>query len=287
MVDAVDSKSTPSNRVMVRVRSSAMIYKIFFVCLLSFVTLQAERSSKDTIYIYAGPGTLKNYLLQTAAAMNAYSANYTIEYILPEQLIADNWEAKAALLVIPGGADIPYTKALNGIGNQKIRSYVENGGSFLGICAGSYYGGAFVDFAKGTIIEVQGDRELSFFPGVVRGPILAPFDYQTESGARAAKIFWKDTVTVFYNGGGYFVDASSKPQISVLATYDRQGEKAAIIECQVGLGKAILSGVHFEYDPNYLDASDEYLQHIIPDLQSENSKRIQLLQYLLNRLNVH
>lgn len=272
-----------------------MFYKIFFACLSFFVTLQIEGSSRDTIYIYAGPGALKSCLLQTTAAMHTHSANYTVEYILPEQLINDNWEEKAALLIIPGGADIPYTKALNGIGNQKIRSYVENGGSFLGICAGSYYGGEFVDFAKGTEFEVQGDRELCFFPGVVRGPILAPFDYQSESGARAAKIIWNDTLefpkdtffTVFYEGGGYFVDASTKNQISVLASYDIEGEAAAIIECQVGSGKVILSGVHFEYDPNLLDASDEYLQQIIPDLQNENSKRIQLLQHLLSRLNLN
>ena len=34
-------------------------------------------------------------------------------------------------------------------------------------------------------LEVVGDRELSFFPGVARGAVLPGFDYQTEAGAGA------------------------------------------------------------------------------------------------------
>ena len=49
-------------------------------------------------------------------------SNYHIEHLLPEQIVHDDWEKKAAFLIIPGGADIPYTKALNGMGNQKIKS---------------------------------------------------------------------------------------------------------------------------------------------------------------------
>ena len=273
-----------------------VIYKRLFAYLFFCITLLTEGSAKDTIYIYAGPGASKDSLRHTASAINPFlNASYNVEYILPEQLITDSWETQAALLIIPGGADIPYAQALNGIGNQKIRSYVESGGSFLGICAGSYYGGEFVDFAKGTALEVQGHRELSFFNGVVRGPVLAPYDYQSNSGARAAQITWKDPLgfqentsfTVYYNGGGYFVGASTKNQTRVLASYDIGEEVAAIVECQVGSGRVILSGVHFEYDPNLLDDNDDYLQQIIPDLRTDNSKRIQLVQHLLERLNLN
>lgn len=249
----------------------------------------------DTIYIYAGPGTSKSGLLQTASAISPFlNRFYRLEYIFPEQLIHECWETQTALLIIPGGADIPYVKALNGIGNQKIKSYVEKGGSFLGICAGSYYGGGFVDFAKGTALEVQGNRELSFFPGIVRGPILAPYDYGSESGARAAKITWQAPIgfhkntsfTVYYNGGGYFVDANTKNQTNILASYDSEGEIAAIVECLVGSGRVILSGVHIEYDPNLLNDADDNLQPIISDLKIHNSKRVHLIAHLLNRLNL-
>jgi len=39
----------------------------------------------------------------------------------------------------------------------------------LGLCAGAYYGCARVVFEPGTPLEVVGDRELAFFPGVARG----------------------------------------------------------------------------------------------------------------------
>lgn len=272
-----------------------MIRDIIFTFLLFFAIAPIEASNTPIIYIYAGPGVSKNSLMQTENTMNIFlKSNYLIKHILPEQIIRDDWEEQAALLIIPGGADIPYMNALNGDGNQKIRAYIENGGTFLGICAGGYYGGNFVDFAKGTDLEVLGNRELSFFPGTVRGPILADYDYKSESGARAAKVMLNSSsplqdafhFTVYYNGGGYFVDANKKNNTTILACYDTEGQEAAIIECQVGSGKAILSGVHFEYDPNLMDADNKYLKQILPALKSENSQRIRLIQHLLERLNL-
>ena len=61
-------------------------------------------------------------------------------------------------------------------------------------------------------------------------------------------------------------------------------EFAAIIECKVGLGKAILSGVHFEYDPKFLDPNDTYLIPIIENMKSQNENRLELVRALLERL---
>lgn len=268
---------------------------MLFIFFAFLALVSNEASCRQTIYIYAGPGVSKRSLIQTKNTMNLFlKFKYFIKEILPEQIIHEDWEKKTALLIIPGGADLPYMQALNGAGNQKIRAYVENGGAFLGICAGGYYSGNFVEFAKGTHLEVLGGRELSFFPGIVRGPLLAPYDYQSKSGARAATILWIDSFnfagnssfTVYYNGGGTFVDAKAKINTTILACYDTDGEEAAIIECRIGTGKAILSGVHFEFDPNLLDAEDEYLKQILPKLKQENSKRILLVRSLLERLHL-
>ncbi len=269
-----------------------IIFAFFTFC--AFLSIEAT-STPSIIYIYTGPGVSKTSLAQTENTMNVFlNSNYLIKHILPEQIIHDDWEKQTALLIIPGGADIPYMHALNGEGNQKIKAYVKNGGVFLGICAGGYYGGNFVDFAKDSDLEVLGERELSFFPGIVKGPVLGRYDYKSESGAKAAKVIWKNSLqfqknshfTVYYNGGGAFIDADKKNNTTILAYYDTEGEEAAIIECQVGSGKAILSGVHFEYDPNLMDIGDKYLKQIIPTLKSENSQRIQLIHYLLERLNL-
>ncbi len=71
-----------------------------------------------------------------------------------------------------------------------------------------------------------------------------------------------------------------------LSSYDQQKKFPAIIECNVGKGKAILSGVHFEYNPNLLDKTNPFLNPVIPKLQSDNDQRIRLLTHLFNRLNL-
>src|ERR1700722_9520522 len=96
--------------------------------------------AKRKIYVYAGPGVSQESLFQTMSKLDLLLNNhYSIGTISPKQIIESSWENETTLLVIPGGADLPYTRSLNGDGNKKIRSYVEQGGTFLGICAGSYY----------------------------------------------------------------------------------------------------------------------------------------------------
>lgn len=98
------------------------------------------------------------------------------------------------MLVMPGGADLPYCRHLNGAGNQLISDFVKiQGGAYLGLCAGAYYGCSRVEFEAGSDIEVVGDRELGFYPGTARGSIYPGFDYQSEKGAIAVPIRFKRT----------------------------------------------------------------------------------------------
>ncbi|WP_339043947.1 BPL-N domain-containing protein [Cardinium endosymbiont of Tipula unca] len=86
---------------------------------------------------------------------------------------------------------------------------------YLGICAGAYYGAKFVEFDKLGPLEVLEKRELAFFPNKAIGPILAQYNYENNSGIRAAcirlvtdnekgtKRLFRD-IEVYYNGGPYF-----------------------------------------------------------------------------------
>ena len=159
-------------------------------------------------------------------------------------------EERCRLLVLPGGRDLPYCSKLNGEGNEKIRKFVKNGGSYLGLCAGGYYGTSCVQFAVGDpIMEVRGPRELKFFPGVARGPTFPGFQYNSNAGARACsvrlhpaahRLLGKEnhsegtsSLAVYYDGGGYFThsettsspDSAHQPpslvsNVEVLASYD-------------------------------------------------------------------
>ena len=44
-----------------------------------------------------------------------------VTQIGPGELLAGGWQSSCLALVMPGGADLPYCRRLNGKGNQLIR----------------------------------------------------------------------------------------------------------------------------------------------------------------------
>lgn len=172
----------------------------------------------------------------------------SVSYINAEEICDGKWEQAQALFV-PGGADIPYHEALRGVGNKNIQTFVQEGGTYYGICAGAYYGCASIEFEKGFKNEVIGERELQFFQGVAVGTLFSPgsYSYHSDRGARDAQIaYGGQEHTVHYHGGCTFSGEDSSSE--VLARYSElPGSPPAIIKCQVGKGAAILSGVHYEY----------------------------------------
>lgn len=168
---------------------------------------------------------------------------------------------------MPGGADVGYCRTLNGEGNRKISAYVNKGGAYLGLCAGGYYACKRCEFEAGKKgMEVCGDRELGFYPGICRGLAFPDFVYHSEAGARAAELSVNkealstvggavpETFRSYYNGGGVFVDAEKyKDQgVQVLASYTERlhvesGEgTAAVVYRKVGEGSVVLTGPHPE-----------------------------------------
>lgn len=183
-----------------------------------------------------------------------------------EILQNEPWTTTCALVVVPGGADQHYCTSLNGVGNRRLQSYVRQGGSYLGFCAGGYYGSSRCEFeAANQKMAVVGNRELAFFPGVCRGLVFPGFDYRSEAGARAARlnvlpgassgeVHGPEYFHSYYNGGGVFVDAETYRDqgVEVLATYSDQPSvdcgkiAAAVVNCKIGEGKVILTGPHIE-----------------------------------------
>jgi biotin--protein ligase len=192
--------------------------------------------------------------------------NYAVIPVTSDMIVKEPWTATCAMLVMPGGADLGYCKALNGQGNRRISQFVQRGGAYLGFCAGGYYGTKRCEFEVGDKkMEVIGDRELAFFPGTCRGGAFPGFVYHSEAGARAAELKVNksalnvgavpDVFRSYYNGGGVFVDAHSYADrgVEVLASYTEElnvdpGEGiAAVVYCKVGDGAAILTGPHPEF----------------------------------------
>jgi len=265
------------------------ILYIFIFLALIITANSFALTNKNTVYVYHDAGVSEESFLQTMHSLKSeLTANYYIVPINAQTVIKNNWTKNAALFVMPGGADLPYMEKLKNIGNKNISNYVKNGGAYLGICAGSYYGASYVEFDKNGKLEVIGKRELAFFPGKAIGPVLAPYDYKSNSGVRAATQYlqfnpMKKTV-VYYNGGGYFENANHYSNVTVLANY--ANHLPSIIYIPYEKGRVILSGVHVEYDAALLDKHDVYLKKIIPQLKKYSVSRKIFFKEMLRKLGI-
>ncbi len=223
------------------------------------------------IYVYADAGVDGFSLKQLFTSLKGEVdlSSYTIVRMDAEKLASSPWEKDAAMVVFPGGRDLYYCESLHGNGGaKKLQTYVKNGGRYLGICAGAYFAADSIDFEKGGELEVCGERQLKFYPGIAHGPAYKDqkFSYASHSGLRAAHIATEDGIFhAYFNGGCAFVDPDLYPQVKVLGRYsDLPGKPAAIVCCTFGKGLAILSGVHIEHP------SEHIVEHIGPLLIEKN-----------------
>lgn len=248
---------------------------------------------KKEAYIYADVGTAQHArdLIPAELRQALDTEEIEVKTITAESIIDGSWTKSAVLLVIPGGQDIPYHNKLKGQGNKNIRAFVEGGGTYLGFCAGAYYASGDIEFAKGSALQVCESRELKFFPGVAVGPVFGSnlFKYDSDAGAYPAKLTWLessdglDEAAVYYNGGCKFIDADKYDNVKILACFSELPESPpAIIECEIGKGKAILSGVHPEYPVNGLTRDSEAREDLYETLQKSEPFRRNLFRKLLS-----
>ncbi|KAI8379644.1 biotin-protein ligase [Radiomyces spectabilis] len=264
------------------------------------------------ILVYSGPGTSPNSVHHIFATIKTmFGQTYNIRSVDARLLRLESWEKYCAMLVMPGGRDLPYCEELDGKANDRIRHYVEQGGRYLGICAGAYYGCATIEFEKGRpYMEVCGSRELGFFPGLSRGSMFPGFVYNTEHGARAVEMQiceeafrgnqmdpadLPETVTTYYNGGGYFAHADRYEGVDILARFmdrgictDETSCPAAAIYCQRGFGHVVLISTHPEYSilsidgrllPTMFTTTEDRLMY--------EAKRKSFLQAVFQKMNLY
>lgn len=242
------------------------------------------------ILIYADRGVDGMSLKQLVRSLQDAKELSSFEFkrIDAAGLLSESWESDADLLIIPGGRDVFYHSALDGIGTDKIRAFVEAGGNYLGICAGAYFACRAIEFEKGGALEVCAPRSLQFFPGIAQGPAYGPnkYSYENAKGAEAARISWKSQeCAVYFNGGCTFLpDDPATSGLPLSAYLDLPGQPHAILELPVGKGRAILSGVHFEYSPQYMKADDPHLDPIREKLSEHEPMRRTIFTDILTRL---
>lgn len=244
-----------------------------------------------SVALYQDEGVSVESLAHTVYTLKQYlGSERRIKKITAQDILNGALNDRVGVLIMPGGADLPYVKKLSGLGNQLIKNYVTQGGAYFGICAGAYYASAEVVFDKGGPLEVIGSRELAFFPGSAVGPVLATYHYEHHQGARIAHLslnaggFNQKKISVYYNGGGYFKDAEGYPGVEILAYYPHN--LPAVIYTQYGKGRVLLSGVHAEYVPELFDEHDVFLKPLLSDLKKAEHDRRLWMAYQFKKLGL-
>lgn len=102
---------------------------------------------KKRIALYSGEGALASSIRAIKLSLPTFSINL----VTADFFRSKDWKKETDLLIFPGGRDVPYQEALQGICNQSIVDFVQGGGKFLGICAGGYFGARSIVFEKGGL----------------------------------------------------------------------------------------------------------------------------------------
>ncbi|KAJ3225904.1 biotin holocarboxylase synthetase [Clydaea vesicula] len=253
------------------------------------------------VLLYTGNGAAKGAIYHTSLMLKSLlSKNYDIMEVDANTIINEPWQSTTALLVFPGGRDLPYLNDLSQKGQNYIREYVKTGGNYLGICAGAYFGSSRCEFEiNRPHYEVVGERDLSFSKSVAKGSVTANFVYGSESGSKAMAVqidknmlgldlneqFSSEIINLYVNGGPYFEYSSEAKNERILAYYliptpnSEPKRLPAIIESNFGKGKAILSGPHLEYSPNVITQTG-YRSSLNSNTSSTLSDHVHLLTLL-------
>lgn len=230
------------------------------------------------IFVYADKGTSRVGVASLIQACKN-KLGFPAKKIYVEDILKNALD-EAIMIIMPGGAANPYCEKLNGEGNRKIRRFVENGGTYLGICAGAYYACTRLEF-HGEEYDVKDTWELGFFKGIARGSLpeltgnvyfsesvkakaFVPLNFEkefletkikTESKLeiKAEKNFFQKKslknipkkCKFYYHGGpAFIVDSQDDNSYKVIARFD--SGLPAVIKGEIGKGNYLLSSVHFE-----------------------------------------
>lgn len=189
-----------------------------------------------------------------------------------------DWKDTASHIVFSGGAVTGFKQALHKNGLSQIREFVEQGGIYVGFCAGAYFGASSIEF-KGydwqskSAYERSGEG-LSFFNGLARGSLgrIAPLYDGTSATCRATPVTldYKGRITrdlppvisAFYGGGpeflidnnAYLGEQNTRPEIISHYILSDGTQRVAGLSCPIGDkgGKAVLISWHPDLNEDYL-----------------------------------
>jgi glutamine amidotransferase-like uncharacterized protein len=222
--------------------------------ILLFLTLAIKPGyAHSKALIYRGPGACEECPETVARLLK--SANIESDFIGPGQMTLETLKS-AALYIQPGGTDYVQDtmSALSQAEVKALQTYVNEGGRYLGICAGGYLAGEWAEDPDKLV------RGFGFIPGVVR-------EESKDRSARVEPIDWLQNFYWLYFQDGPYFDVSRMPLAEVWAVYARTGHAAAVMN-GFGKGRVGLIGPHPEAELDWY--TDDHLvspDGLHPDLE--------------------
>ena len=287
----------------------------------NFGTLLFKGNFRKNIYIYNDKGSVDVDKLKKFVQEQFAGVGVNVAFVNAKDVWDGRLDDSVLAFFMPGGKADEYFSALWGAGNDKIRDYVANGGVYLGICAGAYYACRDVKFNDGEKLKNDGRYGLDLFNGVARGTLykelgISKFTKNPSSMAivdlmdvsrndKAERKTGLNSVgqpllrfdyASLYHGGPFFdnIEGEFEPVADYVFGKDANGDpnrtKHAIVASQFGLGRVILSGVHFEVGPSemgellpFMLGNRDYLR-VFNDIRAKEYRRQKLLFNLMAKV---
>lgn len=201
--------------------------------------------------------------------INNLSSIKNIEIIkLTSQEIIKNDLSLFGILVFTGGSGSKQAMSLGKEGLVKVKTYIEDGGKYLGICAGAYLATTGFDWSLGVInVETVSRVEWKRGEGLVNITLTkegsefftsSPNSFQIDY--RNGPILKKSNIDSL---GEYTILANYSSEISQNGvTPGVMKNTPALLMSSYGKGRVFIIGPHFEYTPGL----DNFIPAVISNL---------------------
>ncbi len=211
------------------------------------VVANCQHSKAADIAIYSDRGVWDESVM--AAEKMFQWMGYTVSLVDADYINREGL-SNFRMVCVPGGDMYQYAQDLSSIGKENIRSFVREGGSYIGICGGAYFAASRVVW-QGEHLQMI---PLNLFHGTAEGPYDAIIPYP-DYGMCEIRIVnslhpitesLPDTLWILYYWGPALLP-SDTTNLTVLGRYDVVNH-SAIMSLEYGHGRVFLIGTHPEIE---------------------------------------
>ena len=217
-----------------------------YIFLTLFLLFPYLSKAQIALYNDGGYGTWQDGLTALEQFLTWKGVAYT--EVNADTVNNTDWPTRYQAICFPGGYAYYYKLAIDSNGIQKIRQFVNDGGSYLGICAGAYFASDSVQWEEDGLL----DYPLDLFDGAAIGAIdsIAPWDNYTMTQVNLnpnhpINQYEPAFEIILYYGGPYFRKHAGAAMDTV-GTWQSYHDLPGIITFNYGNGRVLLMGPHPE-----------------------------------------